>query len=214
MRVALADDSLLFREGLARLLAESGVEVVGQAPDATGLLEIVECSSPDVAVVDIRMPPTHSDEGLVAARRIREGHPGIGVLVLSQYVEVNYAMALVEDQPRGAGYVLKDRVENIEGFIDSIRRVAAGEVVIDPSVVALLVGRRRERDPLEELSTREGEVLHLMAEGRSNRAISEQLFLTERTVESHVRSIFLKLNLQPAPDDHRRVLAVLSYLRA
>jgi DNA-binding NarL/FixJ family response regulator len=214
MRVALADDSLLFREGLARLLAESDVEVVGQAPDAAGLLEIVASSAPDVAVVDIRMPPGHSDEGLVAASQIRESHPGVGVLVLSQYIEIHYAMALVEEQPRGAGYVLKDRVENIAGFIESIRRVAAGEVVVDPGVVALLVGRSRERDPLEELTSREGEVLHLMAEGRSNHAISQQLFLTDRTVESHVRSIFLKLNLPPAPDDHRRVLAVLSYLRA
>ena len=160
------------------------------------------------------MPPGHSDEGLIAAREIRRSHPGVGVLVLSQYLEVDYAMTLVEEQPRGAGYVLKDRVENIEGFIESIRRVAAGEVVVDPGVVTLLVGRTRERDPLEELTPRELEVLHLMAEGRSNLAISQQLFLTGRTVESHVRSIFLKLNLQPADDDHRRVLAVLSYLRA
>lgn len=214
MRVALADDSLLFREGLARLLEDSGVEVVGQAPDATGLLAIVESRSPDVAVVDIRMPPGHSDEGLVAARQIRSGHPDVGVLVLSQYVEVHYAMTLVEEQPRGAGYVLKDRVENVEGFVESVRRVAAGEVVVDPGVVALLVGRAREHDPLEELTPRELEVLHLMAEGRSNQAISQQLFLTARTVESHVRNIFLKLNLQPADDDHRRVLAVLRYLRA
>lgn len=214
MRVALADDSLLFREGLARLLQDSEVEVVGQAPDAPGLLAIVESCSPDVVVVDIRMPPGHSDEGLVAARQIRSSHPDVGVLVLSQYIEVDYAMTLVEEQPRGAGYVLKDRVENIEGFIESIRRVAAGEVVVDPGVVALLVGRSRERDPLEELTSRELEVLHLMAEGRSNQAISQELFLTGRTVESHVRSIFLKLNLQPADDDHRRVLAVLRYLRA
>jgi DNA-binding NarL/FixJ family response regulator len=214
VRVALADDSLLFREGLARLLEDSGVEIVGQAPDAPGLLALVESDAPDVAVVDIRMPPGHSDEGLVAARQIRESHPEVGVLVLSQYVEVDYAMALVEEQPRGAGYVLKDRVENVAGFIESIRRVAAGEVVVDPSVVSLLVGRSRTHDPLDELTPRELEVLHLMAEGRSNHAISQQLFLTGRTVESHVRSIFLKLGLQPADDDHRRVLAVLSYLRA
>ena len=214
MRVVLADDSLLFREGLARLLEDADVEVVGQASDATGLLALVDSSAPDVAVVDIRMPPGHSDEGLVAARRISESHPDVGVLVLSQYVEVHYAVALVEEQPRGAGYLLKDRVENVEGFVESIRRVAAGEAVVDPSVVALLVRRSRERDPLEELTPRELEVLQLMAEGRSNHAISQQLFLTARTVESHVRSIFLKLNLQPADDDHRRVLAVLSYLRA
>jgi DNA-binding NarL/FixJ family response regulator len=167
-----------------------------------------------VAIVDIRMPPEHRDEGLVAAREIKAAHRDVGVLVLSQYVEVHYAMALVEQRPDGAGYLLKDRVEDLEGFIDSIRRVGAGEVVIDPSVVALLVSRAREHDPLDELTDREREVLALMAEGRSNQAISGQLFLTARTVESHVRSIFLKLNLPPAPDDHRRVLAVLSYLRA
>jgi serine/threonine-protein kinase len=214
MRVALADDSLLFREGLARLLIEGGLEVVGQAGDAAGLLALVDSEDPDVAIVDIRMPPEHRDEGLVAAREIKATHGGVGVLVLSQYVEVHYAMALVEQRPDGAGYLLKDRVEDLDGFIDSIRRVGAGEVVIDPSVVALLVSRAREHDPLDELTDREREVLALMAEGRSNQAISAQLFLTARTVESHVRSIFLKLNLPPAPDDHRRVLAVLSYLRA
>ncbi|MHB8233066.1 MAG: response regulator transcription factor [Solirubrobacteraceae bacterium] len=214
MRVALADDSLLFREGLARLLAESDLEVVGQASDAEGLLSLVDSELPDVAIVDIRMPPEHRDEGLVAARQIKQAHPQVGVLVLSQYVEVHYAVALVEERPQGAGYLLKDRVENLGEFVDSIRRIAAGEVVVDPSVVALLVNRAREHDPLDELTAREREVLHLMAEGRSNQAISAQLFLTSRTVESHVRSIFLKLNLPPAGDDHRRVLAVLSYLRA
>jgi DNA-binding NarL/FixJ family response regulator len=214
VRVVLADDSLLFREGLARLLAESELEVVGQAGDAGDLLALVQSEAPDVAIVDIRMPPEHRDEGLVAAHQIKEEHPAVGVLVLSQYVEVHYAMALVEDRPRGAGYLLKDRVENVEDFVDAVRRVAAGEVVVDPSVVALLVNRAREHDPLDELTAREREVLALMAEGRSNHAISAQLFLTARTVESHVRSIFLKLNLPQAPDDHRRVLAVLSYLRA
>lgn len=214
MRVALADDSLLFREGLARLLQESELEVVGQASDADGLLSLVDSELPDVAIVDIRMPPEHRDEGLVAAREIKQAHPQVGVLVLSQYVEVHYAVALVEERPQGAGYLLKDRVENLGEFVDSIRRIAAGEVVVDPSVVALLVNRAREHDPLDELTAREREVLHLMAEGRSNQAISAQLFLTSRTVESHVRSIFLKLNLPPAGDDHRRVLAVLSYLRA
>jgi DNA-binding NarL/FixJ family response regulator len=214
VRIALADDSLLFREGLARLLAERELEVVGQAGDAEGLLAIVERELPEVAIVDIRMPPTHRDEGLAAARRIKEAYPNIGVLVLSQYVEVHYALALVEDRPLGAGYLLKDRVEALDDFLDSIRRVAAGELVVDPSVVALLVSRARRHDPLDELTAREREVLSLMAEGRSNQAISTQLFLTARTVESHVRSIFLKLNLPPAADDHRRVLAVLSYLRA
>jgi DNA-binding NarL/FixJ family response regulator len=214
VRVALADDSLLFREGLARLLAESDLHVVGQAADADALLSLVDGELPDVAIVDIRMPPEYRDEGLVAARQIKQAHPQVGVLVLSQYVEVHYAIALVEERPQGAGYLLKDRVENLSEFIDSIRRIAAGEVVVDPSVVALLVNRAREHDPLDELTAREREVLHLMAEGRSNQAISAQLFLTSRTVESHVRSIFLKLNLPPAGDDHRRVLAVLSYLRA
>jgi DNA-binding NarL/FixJ family response regulator len=214
VRVVLADDSLLFREGLARLLAESELEVVGQAGDAEALLALVASEAPDVAIVDIRMPPGHRDEGLVAARQIKAEHPSVGVLVLSQYVEVHYAIALVEDRPRGAGYLLKDRVENVDDFVDAVRRVAAGEAVVDPSVVALLVSRAREHDPLDELTAREREVLELMAEGRSNLAISAQLFLTARTVESHVRSIFLKLNLAQAPDDHRRVLAVLSYLRA
>jgi DNA-binding NarL/FixJ family response regulator len=214
VRVALADDSLLFREGLARLLQERDLEIAGQAPDAESLLALIETEPPDVAIVDIRMPPGHRDEGLVAARSIKASHPQVGVLVLSQYVEVHYAMALVEDRPQGAGYLLKDRVENLDMFVDSIRRVAAGEVVVDPSVVALLVNRARAHDPLDELTPRELEVLRLMAEGRSNQAISNELFLTARTVESHVRSIFLKLNLAPAGDDHRRVLAVLSYLRA
>jgi DNA-binding NarL/FixJ family response regulator len=214
VRVALADDSLLFREGLARLLQESELQVVGQASDADGLLSLVDSELPDVVIVDIRMPPEHRDEGLVAARQIKQAHPQVGVLVLSQYVEVHYAIALVEERPQGAGYLLKDRVENLGEFVDSIRRIAAGEVVVDPSVVALLVNRAREHDPLDELTPREREVLHLMAEGRSNQVISAQLFLTSRTVESHVRSIFLKLNLPPAGDDHRRVLAVLSYLRA
>lgn len=214
MRVALADDSLLFREGLARLLAEGGFEVAGQAGDAESLLSLIDEQPPDVAIVDIRMPPEHRQEGLTAARAIKASHPAVGVLVLSQYVEVHYAIGLVEDRPRGAGYVLKDRVENLDDFVGSIRRVAAGELVVDPSVVALLVSRARHQDPLDELTARERQVLTLMAEGRSNRAISEQLFLTDRTVESHVRSIFLKLGLQPAADDHRRVLAVLSYLRS
>jgi DNA-binding NarL/FixJ family response regulator len=214
MRVILADDSLLFREGLARLLADAGLEVLGQAADAEQLLALVDAEPPDVVIVDIRMPPEHRDEGLVAAAQIKQAHPAVGVLVLSQYVEVHYAMALVENRPRGAGYLLKDRVEDLGEFVASIERVAAGGVVVDPSVVALLVNRARRHDPLDELTPREREVLRLMAEGRSNQAISAQLFLTDRTVESHVRNIFLKLGLSPAPDDHRRVLAVLSYLRS
>jgi DNA-binding NarL/FixJ family response regulator len=214
MRIALADDSLLFREGLARLLAEGGFEIAGQATDAPSLLALVDAEAPDIAIVDIRMPPEHRDEGLVAVRAIKDRHPGTGVLVLSQYVEVHYALTLVEDRPRGAGYLLKDRVEDLREFTTSVRRVASGEVVVDPSVVTLLVSRARKSDPFDELTAREREVLRLMAEGRSNRAISSQLFLTERTVESHVRSIFLKLGLQPTADDHRRVLAVLNYLRS
>jgi DNA-binding NarL/FixJ family response regulator len=214
MRLILADDSLLFREGLARLLADAGLEVLGQAADAEQLLALVDAELPDVVIVDIRMPPEHRDEGLVAAGQIKQAHPAVGVLVLSQYVEVHYAMALVENRPHGAGYLLKDRVEDLGEFVASIGRVAAGGVVVDPSVVALLLSRARRHDPLGELTPRELEVLRLMAEGRSNQAISARLFLTDRTVESHVRNIFLKLGLSQAPDDHRRVLAVLSYLRS
>jgi DNA-binding NarL/FixJ family response regulator len=213
MRVVLADDSMLLREGLARLLAELGVEVVGQAADADELLAVVDAERPDVAIVDIRMPPTHTDEGLKAAAEIRARHPRIGVLVLSQYARPSYALELLATGSEGVGYLLKDRVSDLGKLGESIRQVAEGGSVLDPSVVTQLVQRRRHgRDPLEELTDREREVLEQMAEGRTNRAIAERLVITEHTVEKHVRSIFSKLDLGESPDDHRRVLAVVTFL--
>ncbi len=214
MRVIIADDSLLVREGLARLLAAAGFTVSGQAGDAEELLALVRADPPDVAVVDIRMPPTHTDDGLRAALRIRAEHPNTGVLVLSQYVEEGYALELVGEAADGVGYLLKDRVADVERFIDAVKRVAEGGSALDPEVVAQLVGRARRDDPLEELTPREREVLELMAEGRSNTAIAEQMVVTERAVEKHVTSIFGKLGLVPATEDHRRVLAVLTFLRS
>jgi DNA-binding NarL/FixJ family response regulator len=210
----VADDHVLLREGVVRLLEESGFEVVAQAGDADDLLRKVKAHRPDVAVVDIRMPPTDTDDGLRAALEIRARHPGTGVLVLSQYVEEAYALELVGDSSGGVGYLLKDRVADVERFVESVRRVAEGGSALDPAVVAQLVGRARREDPLEELTPREAEVLGLMAEGRSNAAIAGQMVVTERAVEKHVTSIFGKLGLPPAPEDHRRVLAVLRFLRA
>lgn len=214
MRVVLADDSVLLREGIARLLVDSGHEVVGQAGTADELLLKVRSYEPDVAVVDIRMPPTHTDEGLRAAQEIRSKHPEVGVLVLSQYVETAYAMELLSESAEGVGYLLKDRVSDIDEFVAAVRRVGEGGSALDPAIVSQLVGRRRGDDPLENLTARERDVLELMAEGRSNRGIAERLVVTERAVEKHVTSIFGKLRLPPAREDHRRVLAVLTYLRA
>jgi DNA-binding NarL/FixJ family response regulator len=213
VRVVIADDSVLLREGVSRLLAEAGFEVVGQAADADELLREVEDKTPDVAIVDIRMPPTHTDEGLQAARVLRARHPALGVLVLSQYVRPSYAFELLEDDARGVGYLLKDRVSDLDELADAVRRVGEGGSVLDPSVVSQLVGRRRQgHDPVDDLSEREREVLALMAEGRTNRAIAERLFITERTVEKHVKSILQKLGIPASAEDHRRVLAVLAFL--
>jgi DNA-binding NarL/FixJ family response regulator len=214
MRVVVAEDSVLLREGIVRLLNEAGFEVVAQAGDAEDLVRKVSAHKPDVAVVDIRMPPTSTDDGLRAALEIRSTLPDTGVLVLSQYVEEGYALELVGDTAEGTGYLLKDRVADVERFVDAVRRVGEGGSVLDPEVVATLLGRRRRDDPLAELTEREREVLGLMAEGRSNQAIAEQLIVSERAVEKHVTSIFGKLDLTPAPEDHRRVLAVLTFLRA
>jgi DNA-binding NarL/FixJ family response regulator len=213
VRVVLADDSVLLREGIARLLEDAGFEVVGQAGDAEQLLLKVRSYSPDVAIVDIRMPPTHTDEGLRAAREIREKHPGTGVLVLSQYVESEYALDLLSESAEGVGYLLKDRVADVAEFAAAVRRVGEGGSALDPAVVSQLVGRSRKDDPVGRLTPREREVLELMAEGRSNQAISARMVVTERAVEKHVTSIFGKLRLPADAADHRRVLAVLAYLR-
>ncbi len=212
MRVILADDSVLLREGIARLLEDAGFDVVAQAGNAEELLLRVRSYSPDVAVVDIRMPPTLTDEGLRAAKEIRTRYPDVGVLVLSQYVEPGYAMELLAESAEGVGYLLKDRVSDVKEFAAAVRRVGEGGSALDPSVVSQLVGRRRRDDPLGGLTPREREVLELMAEGRSNHGIAERLVVTERAVEKHVTSIFGKLRLPPAPEDHRRVLAVLAFL--
>jgi DNA-binding NarL/FixJ family response regulator len=214
VRVVVAEDTMLTREGIVRLLDEAGVDVVAQAEDAATLIRHVRIERPDVAIIDIRMPPTHSDEGIVAAQQIRAEHPDTGVLVLSQYVEPSYALRLLEEHPERIGYLLKERVFDVAVLVDALRRIADEETVVDPTIVARLVGRRRREDPLAELTERERQVLSLVAEGLSNRAIAARLFITERTVEAHVKQIFLKLDLDPKADSHRRVLAVLAYLRA
>jgi DNA-binding NarL/FixJ family response regulator len=214
MRVVIADDSVLLREGIALLLTESGFDVVAQAGDGEDLLRKVGAHKPDVAIVDVRMPPTHTVEGLRTARRIRAEHPGTAVLVLSQYVEEAYALELLTESSESSGYLLKDRVADVETFTAAVRRVAKGGSALDPEVVGLLLGRRRRADPLAVLSPREREVLGLMAEGRSNSAMAQAGGTSERAVEKHVTAIFSKLDLPPAVDDHRRVLAVLMFLRS
>jgi DNA-binding NarL/FixJ family response regulator/class 3 adenylate cyclase len=213
MRVVLADDSVLLREGIARLLEDAGFDIVGQAGDYEDLMLKIRSYTPDVAIVDIRMPPTNTDEGLRAAQEIRAKHPGIGVLVLSQYVETEYAMELLADSAEGVGYLLKDRISDVDEFVSAVRRVGEGGSALDPSIVTQLVGRRRRDDPLDALTPREREVLEYMAEGKSNKGIAEKMVVTERAVEKHVTSIFGKLRLSATSDDHRRVLAVLALLR-
>lgn len=212
MRAVIAEDSVLLREGIARLLADAEIEVVGQSGDGEDLLRKVRAHHPDIAIVDIRMPPTNTDEGLVAAKAIREELPDVSVLVLSQYVEEGYALDLLADNAEGVGYLLKDRISDLDNFLDAVRRVAGGGSALDPEVVSHLLGRRRSDDPLDALTERERAVLALMAEGRSNKAIAEELFVTGSTVEKHVTNIFEKLGLDATPVDHRRVLAVLRYL--
>ena len=212
MKIIVAEDSVLLREGIVRLLEDAGLDVVAQAGDAEDLLRKTLAHKPDVAVVDIRMPPTQTDDGLRAALEIRQRLPDTGVLVLSQYVEEGYALELIADGTERTGYLLKDRVADVERFVDAVTRVGAGGSVLDPTVVGALLGHRRRDDPLTALTARERDVLALMAEGRSNHAIAERLFVTERAVEKHVTSIFSKLGLHPAAEDHRRVLAVLRFL--
>jgi DNA-binding NarL/FixJ family response regulator len=214
VRVVVAEDSVLLREGIVRILEDSEIEVVGQSGDAEDLMRKVRAHRPDVAITDIRMPPSHTDEGLRAAHEIRADLPEVGVLVLSQYVEQGYALDLLADNAAGVGYLLKDRVSDVDAFLDAVRRVAAGGSALDPEVVSQLLGRKRRDDPLDQLTPREREVLGLMAEGRSNQAVADAMVVTERAVEKHVTSIFSKLDLVNTPEDHRRVLAVLAYLRA
>jgi DNA-binding NarL/FixJ family response regulator len=214
VRVVIAEDSVLLREGISRVLTDSGLEIAGAVGDAEQLLRAIENQRPDVTVVDVRMPPTHTDEGVRAALVIRRQWPEVGVLVLSQYVEERYATDLIASDTRGVGYLLKDRVAEVAEFVEAVRRVGAGGTALDPEVVAQLLVRSRRADPLEALTPREREVLQLMAEGRSNSAIAANLVVTEGAVEKHVNSIFMKLDLPPADTDHRRVLAVLRYIES
>ena len=212
MRVTVADDSALFRAGLIRLLEEAGITVAAEAADGVELLNLIAADKPDVVIVDIRMPPTLTDEGLTAAREIHRRWPDVGVLVLSTYVDTAFATELITRTQRSVGYLLKDRVQDADELVDALGRLQKGGSVVDPEVVARLIGRRRTQSPIEQLSEREREILELMAQGRSNQAISARLYLSERTVESHVGTIFAKLGLEPTADDHRRVMAVLLYL--
>jgi DNA-binding NarL/FixJ family response regulator len=214
MRVAIADDSMLVREAISRLLVEAGHDVVAAVPDARGLLREVALNLPDVAVVDIRMPPTHTDEGITAAQEIRRRHPGIAVLVLSQYLESVYAMRLIQDEPSRLGYLLKERVVDVSVLVDALDRLVSGQCVIDPAIVDRLLRRPRDPGPLDALTPREAEVLALMAEGRSNASIATSLELSAKTLETHIRQILIKLDLPESGEDHRRVLAVLTYLRS
>jgi DNA-binding NarL/FixJ family response regulator len=214
VRIVIADDEMLLREGLARLLADAGFDVVGRAADGPELLRAVRLTDPDVAIIDIKMPPTHTDEGLVAAREIRSSHPGVGVLVLSHYLESVYAMRLLQDHPERVGYLLKERVSDIAVLADALRRIADGESLLDPTIVTRLVNRPRPQNPLSELTDREHQVLELIAEGRSNQAIGDKLFLSPKTIETHIHRIFQKLELSGSPGSHRRVLAVLAFLRS
>ncbi len=213
MRVVIADDVMLVRSGLARLLADESVEVAGEAADAEQLMRLVQLEQPDVAIIDIRMPPSHSDEGLVAARRIRQSHPSTGVVLLSQHLEVRYAQRLLADQPGRVGYLLKERVSNIAVLVDALHRVSDGECVIDPTIVSRLMQRRQHDSPLLRLTDRETEILSLIAEGRSNANIAKELHISTRTVEAACAQMFRKLDLEPSPDLNRRVLAVLTLLR-
>jgi DNA-binding NarL/FixJ family response regulator len=213
MRVVIADDAPLIREGVTRLLTENGVDVIAQVDDADALLICVRDLLPDVALVDVRMPPTYTDEGLRAAREIRSRYSDTAVLVLSQHLEPEYALRLIDEQPERAGYLMKERIGRVEQLLDALRRVAAGECVIDRAVVEELLARRHQADPLEALTPREREILALIAEGRSNRGICQTLWLSQKTVETHIRGAFAKLGIREAPEDNRRVLAVLAYLR-
>lgn len=214
MRVVVAEDVMLTREGIVHVLTAAGIEVAAQVGDAPALLRAVTIESPDIAVVDIKMPPTHTDEGIAAAKQLREIQPGVGVLVLSQYLESAYAMDLLEDHPEATGYLLKDRVFDPAILVDTLNRIMDGETVVDPTIVSRLLGRQRREDPLDVLTAREREVLSLVAEGLSNKGIAARLYVTERTVEAHVTQVFLKLGIDQSPDSHRRVMAVLAFLRS